>query len=250
MYAIARAIDAAGRPAPNTAAASTASRIPGNANKMSRPDEITASTRPRRQAAITASRVPASRDPITTASGPSMDDVAPANSRDSTSLPSTSKPSRCPPVGPTQGSDGCTRVGLNGAISGPMTAMTVAIAITTADARTAAPVARSRPTAPRRARGSRTVTSGAASPARARDISSLIAPCSPLCSLRAPPRSLRPAPECDPGVKHRVGEVDGDVNYHERGDEHQRDALHHGEVLVLCRGHQVRAEAVQAERGL
>ena len=46
-------------PAPNTAAARTASRMPGNANRMSSPEEITASTAPRRQAAITASRVPA-----------------------------------------------------------------------------------------------------------------------------------------------------------------------------------------------
>src|SRR6266568_2396677 len=77
MYAIASEIAAEGSPAPNTAAASTASRMPGNANRMSSPDEITASTVPRRQAAITANSVPATSEPITTASGPSIEDCAP-----------------------------------------------------------------------------------------------------------------------------------------------------------------------------
>ena len=43
VYATDRAITAAGRPAPNTVAASTASRMPGKANMMSRPDETTES---------------------------------------------------------------------------------------------------------------------------------------------------------------------------------------------------------------
>src|SRR6266571_3802821 len=41
MYAMASAIDAAVRPAPKIAVASTASRMPGNANRMSSPGEIT-----------------------------------------------------------------------------------------------------------------------------------------------------------------------------------------------------------------
>ena len=82
-----RASAAAVRPAPNTAAASTASRMPGNANRMSSPVEITASTGPRRQAAVTASRLPAVTLIATTASGPSIDDRAPTSSRDSTSRP-------------------------------------------------------------------------------------------------------------------------------------------------------------------
>ena len=52
---------AAVRPAPKTAAASTASRIAGNANRMSITTEIAESTQPPRQAATTASTTPATQ---------------------------------------------------------------------------------------------------------------------------------------------------------------------------------------------
>src|SRR6516164_180738 len=49
VYAADSASTAAGRPAPNTAAASSASRMAGKANKKLRPEEITASLAPRRR---------------------------------------------------------------------------------------------------------------------------------------------------------------------------------------------------------
>ena len=102
MYATDSAMDAAVSPAPKIAVASTASRMPGNANRMLSPEEITASRAPPRHAAATASRVPAAMLSTTTASGPSIEDCAPASSRENTSRPWKSKPSRCPPPGPTQ----------------------------------------------------------------------------------------------------------------------------------------------------
>ena len=104
---------AAVRPAPKIAAASTASKMPGNANRMSRPEEITASAATqRRQAAVTARiSVPTGTLIMTTASGPSIEDCVPASSRDATSRPSKSKPSTWPPTGPTQASDKVGRLG-------------------------------------------------------------------------------------------------------------------------------------------
>ena len=75
-------------------AASSASRMAGKANKMLRPEEITASLAPRRQAAVTASSVPTGTLMTTTVSGPSIVVCAPPSSRDSTSRPSKSYPSR------------------------------------------------------------------------------------------------------------------------------------------------------------
>ena len=68
--------------------------MPGKANRTSSPDEMKASSAPPRQAAATASSAPAIMLPRTTASGPSIDVRAPTISRDSTSRPSKSYPSR------------------------------------------------------------------------------------------------------------------------------------------------------------
>src|SRR6185437_5846245 len=246
---MASAVAAAGRPAPNTAAASTASRMPGNANRMSRPEEIIASTAPRRQAATTASSVPAVMARSTTASGPSIEVVAPASSRDSTSRPWPSKPSRCPPTGPTQASDKLVSTGLYGASSEPKNAANMPITITPADARPAGPVARSRPRMP--VPGGRTSASAISTVA---PMASLTVPTSPglesPCSESPCFESLGPASQRDPRVEHRVQQVDDEVDHHERGHQHQRDALHHGQVLGLGRLDQVGAQPVQAERRL
>ena len=98
---------------------------------------------PRRQAAVTASSVPAVTLRMTTASGPSIVDCAPASSRDNTSRPSKSYPSRWPPTGPAQDSDRFGRFGSYGASTGPNRAANVAAAMTTAEAIPAGPVARS-----------------------------------------------------------------------------------------------------------
>src|SRR6266702_5070766 len=230
MYAMASAIDAAVRPAPKIAVASTASRMPGNANRMSSPEEITASTVPRRQAAATASRAPAVMLRTTTASGPSIEDCAPASSRENTSRPWKSYPSKWPPPGATQASERFGRLGLYGAISGPKTAASVASAMTAADTMPATPVPRS-PDSGRVRRVPGTVT------------------VRPAPAVTVPP-SLGPAPQRDARVQHRVHHVHEQVDHDERGDQHERDALHHREVLGLRGLDQVGAEPVQAERGL
>src|SRR5690349_7710067 len=241
---MASAVAAAGRPAPNTAAASTASKMPGNANRMWRPEEIIASTAPRRQAAMTASSVPAVIARSTTASGPSIEVVAPASSRDRTSRPWPSKPSRWPPTGPTQASARLVSTGLYGASSEPKNAANVAITMTPADAGPAGPVARSRPRKP--VPGGRTSASLSSADA---PMASLTGPTSPHSESPCL-ESLGPASQRDPRVEHRVQQVDDEVDHHERGHQHQRDALHHGQVLGLGRLDQVGAQAVQAERRL
>ena len=84
----------AGRPAPKTAAVSTASRIPGNANRMSITVPRTESTQPPRHAASTEITVPSAIDMTTTSAGPSIDVRAPTISRESRSRPWLSNPSR------------------------------------------------------------------------------------------------------------------------------------------------------------
>src|SRR5215831_13266767 len=60
------------------------------------------------------------------------------------------------------------------------------------------------------------------------------APAAPVAGLELTAGvSLGAAPQRDAGVEGRVEQVHDQIDHHERGHEHQRDALDHGEVLGL-----------------
>ena len=78
---------AADRPAPNTAAARIASRMPGKAKAMSSDPLTSVSKRPPRHAAAMATMTPRTIDTGDDDEGPTIEVRAPASSRENTSRP-------------------------------------------------------------------------------------------------------------------------------------------------------------------